>query len=107
VHSIESNAVLIDAPRNENTILPGIEALILHRTRERPVLVGRRGTKEVSAMDNQPVAEGRQDAQAPTPTVEKSDPTPVDKRRGQRLWLGVVLVAIIFIAAAIIAATTR
>jgi hypothetical protein len=63
--------------------------------------------KEVSILDHQPVAEGRQDIQAPTPSVEKSDPTPVDQRRGRRLWLGVVLVAIVFIVAAIIAATTR
>ncbi len=45
--------------------------------------------------------------QAPTPTVEKSDPTPVDQKRGARLWLGVVLVAVVFVAIIVIVAATR
>ena len=58
-------------------------------------------------MGNQPVAEGRQEVQAPTPTGEKSDPTPVDQKRGARLWLGVVLVAVAFVAIIVIVAVTR
>ena len=40
---------------------------------------------------------GRQDIRAPEPTLEKSDPTPVDVKRGQRLWLGITLVSLIFL----------
>ena len=80
----------------------------MHRSSMRPVEFGRQAMKEVSPMEQEPaVAEGRQDIQAPTPSVEKSDPTPVDQRRGRRLWLGIVLVAIVFVFVAIIAAATR
>lgn len=48
-------------------------------------------------MDDKPVMEGRQDIQAPEATVEKSDPTPMDERRGQRMWLGTMLVGLVFI----------
>ena len=40
---------------------------------------------------------GRQDLIAPPPTTEPSDPTRVDVRRGQRLWLGFLAVAVVFI----------
>ncbi len=53
------------------------------------------------------MAEGRQDIQSPDATVEKSDPTPVDQKRGQRLWLGVVFVAFVFIAIIVIVAVTH
>ena len=57
-------------------------------------------------MADQPVADGRQDVQSPDATVEKSDPTPVDQKRGARLWVGVVLVAVVFIAIIVIVAVT-
>jgi hypothetical protein len=41
---------------------------------------------------------GRQDFVAPPPTTEKSDPTPVDVRRGERLWIGFMAVGLIFVA---------
>jgi hypothetical protein len=49
---------------------------------------------------------GRQDLVAPTPTTEKSDPTPVDVGRGKRLWLGFSLVGVIFAAVIIVVLVT-
>jgi hypothetical protein len=48
-------------------------------------------------MDEKPVMEGRQDIQAPEANPEKSDPTPVDEKRGLRMWLGTTLVGVIFL----------
>jgi hypothetical protein len=50
---------------------------------------------------------GRQDISSPDATVEKSDPTPVGVKRGQRLLLGIVLVGIVAAAAAAYAILTR
>jgi len=50
---------------------------------------------------------GRQDVSAPEPTLEKSDPTVVDVKRGQRLLLGVVLVGIVFAAVVAYVIITR
>jgi len=58
-------------------------------------------------MDDKPVMEGRQDIQAPDATVEKSDPTPVDEKRGQRMWLGITFVAVVFIIVAVWVVATR
>jgi hypothetical protein len=58
-------------------------------------------------MDDKPVMEGRQDIQAPDATVEKSDPTPVDEKRGQRMWLGTALVGVVFLAVIIWVIATR
>lgn len=41
---------------------------------------------------------GRQDVSAPDATVEKSDPTSVDVKRGIRLMVGITLVGVIFLA---------
>lgn len=41
---------------------------------------------------------GRQDLIAPPATAEQSDPTPVDVRRGQRLWLGFLALSVVFVA---------
>lgn len=53
------------------------------------------------------MSEGRQDRNAPEPTVEKSDPTPVDVDRGQRMWLGVALVGVVFLIVIIVVLLTR
>ncbi len=52
-------------------------------------------------------ASGRQDITVPDATVEKSDPTPVDVRRGIRLLGGIVLVGLVFAAVAIYVIVTR
>jgi hypothetical protein len=46
---------------------------------------------------------GRQDVAAPAATVEKSDPTPVDEKRGQRMLLGISLVGVLFLIVIILA----
>lgn len=50
---------------------------------------------------------GRQDVAAPAATVEKSDPTPVDQERGQRLWLYIALVAVVFVAVIVAVIVSR
>jgi hypothetical protein len=47
---------------------------------------------------NQREDTGRQDEVSPPVTTEKSDSTPVDIQRGQRLWLGFSIVALIMLA---------
>lgn len=41
---------------------------------------------------------GRQDIASPDVTVERSDPLPVDMKRGKRLMGGIALVALVFVA---------
>jgi hypothetical protein len=53
------------------------------------------------------MSEGRQDVNAPPPTIEKSDPTPVDNARGMRLWVGYMAVGAIMIAIIIYFIVTR
>jgi hypothetical protein len=50
---------------------------------------------------------GRQDVAAPEATVEKSDPTPVDNARGQRMLIGVSLVAIVFLVIVVVVILAR
>ena len=50
---------------------------------------------------------GRQDVSSPAATVEKSDPTPVDQRRGQRMYLGISLIALVFVAVIIAVIAAR
>lgn len=45
---------------------------------------------------------GRQDLASPEPTLEKSDPTPVDVKRGQHLMYGIALVAVVFVILAVV-----
>jgi len=41
---------------------------------------------------------GRQDIASPDVNPAPSDPLPVDKARGTRMWLGITLIGIIFLA---------
>jgi hypothetical protein len=56
---------------------------------------------------NQDDNTGRQDIAAPEPTLEKSDPTPVDIKRGQWMVLGVSLVGVIFVIIAVLVVWNR
>jgi hypothetical protein len=47
--------------------------------------------------DKRQEATGRQDRLSPSVPTERSDPLPVDNARGQRLWLGFALVAMIML----------
>jgi hypothetical protein len=48
------------------------------------------------------VSEGRQDIQAPEPSLEESEPIPDQEKRGQRLFLWIGVVALIFLVIAIV-----
>jgi hypothetical protein len=48
------------------------------------------------------VSEGRQDKQAPEPSLEESEPIPEQEKRGQRLFLWIGVVALIFLAIVVI-----
>lgn len=48
------------------------------------------------------VSEGRQDVAAPEPSLEESNPIPVQQAQGQRLWLWIGVVALIFVIIAVV-----
>jgi hypothetical protein len=85
-------------------------AIELHWGKERRLAMS--ASSSTNDPRKQPLADaqkdtGRQDLVAPPPTTEKSDPTPVDIRRGQRVWLGFMLVAVIFVAVIIVVLVTN
>lgn len=43
------------------------------------------------------MSQGRQDVNAPEANPEKSDPTPVDEKRGMRMVVGTTLVGVVFL----------
>jgi len=61
----------------------------------------------VKRLSKEEEATGRQDIVSPDATTEQSDPTPVDMQRGARVWLGFILVGILFLAILIYFWATR
>lgn len=53
---------------------------------------------DVDELSDAQKSTGRQDLISPPATAEQSDPTPVDMRRGERVWLGFALLGVIFLA---------
>jgi ferric-dicitrate binding protein FerR (iron transport regulator) len=53
---------------------------------------------EVDRLSKATEPTGRQDIISPDVTTEQSDPTPVDMKRGARVWLGFMLVGGLFVA---------
>lgn len=43
------------------------------------------------------MSEGRQDIVSPEPPLEESNPIPVQQAQGQRLWLWITLVGLLFV----------
>ncbi|MBX6722386.1 MAG: hypothetical protein IRY92_03960 [Dactylosporangium sp.] len=48
------------------------------------------------------VSEGRQDIRSPEPSLEESNPIPVQHGQGRRLWLWIGVVALIFVVVAVV-----
>jgi hypothetical protein len=62
---------------------------------------------EVERLSKATEPTGRQDIISPDVTTEQSDPTPVDMKRGARVWIGFMLVGALFVAIIIFLWATR